>query len=93
MLHRNISSSTGSIMTATTIIASQTPSAADRAWALLTDWAIALWPLRYASFHADDDVALLLERAHRYEKAQPSYAADLYAAAARAEAERAAAAR
>jgi hypothetical protein len=90
MLHCNILSSTGSIMTATTIIASQTLSAADRAWARLTDWAIALRPQRRASFPADDDVALLLERAHRYEKAQPSYAADLYAAAARAEAERAA---
>jgi hypothetical protein len=89
MLHRNIESSTGRIMTATTIIASRTPSAIDRAWALLADWAIALWPQRHASFHADDDLARLLERANRYEKAQPSYAADLYAAAARAEAERA----
>ncbi len=79
-------------MTATTIIASQTTSAADRTRALLTEWAIALWPQGHASFRADDDVALLLERAHRYEKSQPSFAADLYAAAARAEAERAAAA-
>ncbi len=76
-------------MTATTIIASRTPCAADRAWALLADWAIALWPQRHASFHADDDVARLLERAHHYERAQPSYAADLYEAAARADAERA----
>jgi hypothetical protein len=90
MLHCNIDPATGRIMTATTIIASRPPSATDRAWALLADWAIALWPQRHAPFHPDDDLALLLERANRYEKAQPSYAADLYEAAARAEAERAA---
>jgi acyl-CoA synthetase (NDP forming) len=89
MLRCNIEPSTGrSIMTATPIIASRTPSTADRAWAFMADWAITLWPQRHASFHADDDLARLLERAHRYEKAQPSYAADLYEAAARAEAER-----
>jgi hypothetical protein len=93
MLRCNIDPATGHIMTATTIIASRAPSATDRAWALLADWAIALWPRRHASFHADNDLAQLLERANRYEKSQPSYAADLYEAAARAEAERAVCAR
>jgi acyl-CoA synthetase (NDP forming) len=93
MLQCNITPSMESIMTATTIIASRTPSAINRAWALLADWAIALRPERHTSFHADDDLALLLARAHRYEKTQPSYAADLYEAAARAEAERAAGSR
>lgn len=69
------------IMSAHIASLSLSPSTAARPWSMLARFSRWLFPSEASGGVTPAQVAALLELAERYEARQPSYAADLYAAA------------